>query len=72
MSRSTERIIVAALVALVIVGLVWFRNGEPASFGPCVQLNGTNNEIPIYYRVGEASFTTYSSPQCSSESRITV
>jgi hypothetical protein len=68
----TERIIVVALVGLVIAGFIWFRNNQPTQVGPCVQLAGTNNEIPVYYLQGDPSFTTYSSPYCSSESRITI
>ena len=72
MSGMTERIVVVVLAGLLIAGFVWFRNHEPAPFGPCVQLAGTNSEIPVYYLQGDPSFTTYSSPDCSSESRITI
>jgi lipopolysaccharide export system protein LptC len=71
MSGMTGRIVVVVLAALVTVGIIWFRNNQPAAFGPCVQLTGTNNEIPVYYRQG-ASYAAYSSPDCSSESRITI
>jgi hypothetical protein len=66
------RIVVLVLAGLLIAGFIWFRNHEPAPFGPCVQLAGTNSEIPVYYLQGDPSFTTYSAPDCSSESRITI
>jgi hypothetical protein len=72
MSGMTERIVVVVLVGLVIGEFIWFRNNQPPPFGPCVQLAGTNNEIPVYYRQGDPSFTTHSSAERSSESRITV
>jgi hypothetical protein len=52
MSGMTERIVVVVLVGLVIGEFIWFRNNQPPPFGPCVQLAGTNNEIPVYYRQG--------------------
>jgi hypothetical protein len=72
MSEMTDRIMLVVLAGLLIVGFIWFRNNEPAPVGLCVQLAGTNNEIPVYYRLGDSSFATFSYPDCSSESRITI
>ena len=46
MSEMTDRIMLVVLAGLLIVGFIWFRNDEPA-VGLCVQLAGTNNEIPV-------------------------
>ena len=72
MDAMTERIIVVALLALLVVGFIWFRDDRPARLGPCVELEGTDQEIPIYVRQGDGSFRAYSSPDCSSQSRITI
>lgn len=72
MSEMTDRLMLVVLAGFLIVGFIWFRNNEPAPVGLCVQLAGTNNEIPVYYRLGDSSFATFSYPDCSSESRITV
>src|SRR4029450_11046594 len=72
MQDMTERIMVLLPAGLVIVGLIWFRNNQPAALGACVQLAGPNNEIPGNSREGDRSFRPCSSPDCSSESRITI
>ena len=73
MSEMTDRIMLVVLAGLLIVGFIWFRSNEPAPVGLCVQPAGTrSNEIPVYYRLGDSSFATFSYPDCSSESRITV
>ena len=72
MDEMLERIILVALAGLLIVGFIWFRNDEPAPVGPCVQVVGTTDENPVYYRQGDSSFATYSYPDCSAESRITI
>ena len=72
MGGMTERIIVVVLLALLVVGFIWFRDDPRGRLGPCVALEGTNQEIPIYFQQGDRAFRAYSSPDCSSESRITI
>ena len=67
-----ERIALVALVILLVVGFIWFRNDRRAPVGDCVQLQGTDQDIPVYYRESEGSFRVYSSPECTEQSRITI
>jgi hypothetical protein len=70
MSEMFERIVLVALACILIAGFIWFRNDEPAPVGPCVQVAGTTDENPVFYRQGDPA--TYSYPDCSAESRITI
>jgi hypothetical protein len=72
MSGVMDRIVLVVLAGFLIVGFIWFRNNEQAPVGLCVQLAGTTEEIPVYYRQGDGSFATFSYPDCSAESRITI
>lgn len=72
MGAMTERIIIVVLLALMVVGFIWFRDDQRAQLGPCVALEGTDQDIPIYYRQGDGAFRAYSSPDCSAQSRITI
>jgi hypothetical protein len=71
MSDSARGIIIAVVVLAVVLGFFW-RPGTPREErGPCTRLAG-NSSVTVYYRQGEGSFFTYSSPDCSSQSRISI
>ena len=73
MTDSQRWLIVGVVLLLVIVGWALYRSNEDTQAtlpGPCVQLAGTSNDSPVYYLQNDPSFATYSSPDCSSESRI--
>jgi hypothetical protein len=75
MTDSQKWLIVGVVLLLVVVGWVWYRSNEDTQatlFGPCVQLAGTSNDNPVYYLQNDPSFTTYSSADCSAESRISI
>jgi hypothetical protein len=71
MSDSTRGIIIGIVIVAVVIGFLSYRRNERPEVGACTRLAG-NSSVTVYYRQGDASYATYSSPDCSSQSRITV
>jgi hypothetical protein len=71
MSDSSRGIIIGVVILAVIVAFVWYRGNQRPEVGACTLL-ASSSQMTIYYRVGDSSFATYTSPDCSSQSRVSV
>ena len=71
MSDTTRSIVIATVILAVIVAFIWYRGNQRPELGACTRLAG-NSSVTVYYRQGDPSFATYTSPDCSTESRISA
>ena len=75
MSEGAQRwdsIIAAVFVALLVVGFAWHRDNSSRIWGPCVRLSDANSVTAVYYLRGDPTFATYTSADCTAESRISI
>ncbi|HEX3298781.1 MAG TPA: hypothetical protein VHW68_01565 [Actinomycetota bacterium] len=71
MSDASRGIIIAVVILAVAVAFIWYKGNQRPELGACARWGG-NSSVTIYYRQGDPSYATYTSPDCSSESRITI
>jgi hypothetical protein len=71
MRDSTRGVIIGLVILAVVIGFLSYRRNQRPELGPCTRLAG-NSSVTVYYRQGDPSYATYASPDCSSQSRITV
>lgn len=71
MNDSRTGIIIGVVMLAVIAAFIWYGGNQRPGLGACTPL-ASNSSQTVYYRQGDSSFTTYTSPDCSSESRVTV
>jgi len=71
MSQTWKGIIIAAVLLAVAVAFIWYRGNQRPELGACVRWGG-DSSVTIYYRQGDPSFATYTSADCSSESRVSI
>jgi hypothetical protein len=69
MNTSSRGIVIAVVIVAVAVAFIWYRGNQRPEFGACTRWGG-NSSVTIYYRQGDPSYATYTSADCSSESRI--
>jgi hypothetical protein len=70
MSESRNGIIIGVVILAVIVAFIWYRGNQRPELGACTPL-ASNSSQTVYYRQGDGSFATYTSPDCTEGSRVT-
>ena len=71
MNDSARGIVIGVIILAVIVAFIWYRGNQRPEIGAGTQLAGSST-MTVYYRVGDSTFATYTSPDCSAQSRISI
>jgi len=71
MSQSSKGIVIAVVILAVAVAFIWYHGNQRPELGACTRWGG-DSSVTIYYRQGDPSYATYTSADCSSESRISI